>query len=105
MKPHRYNAMAGPVCNKMYTIPAMIGGAITNVNIVDLTISNTNVPNVVLLNPCFSSITNVEYRDQGRDMHVDINDRTSTHTILCPISPPPNPILARITPESLHMYG
>src|SRR3989339_240191 len=52
----------------MYNIPANIGIPSTVPNANDLNKSSIKVFTVVLLNPNFSSITNVEYIEKGKEI-------------------------------------
>lgn len=104
MNDHRYIAIAGPVCSRMYTMPAIIGGAITKVNTMDFIKSVTNVMGVVLLKPCFASIWNVLYIDQGNDMKELITVSNRTQLMLCLISPS-HPKYEIKAPATLQEYG
>lgn len=62
-----------------------------------LIMSVMNRPGVVLLKPCFSSRTNVEYTESGRDGIVDTKTRTPTKTIDWTIWDAVSNVLSNIT--------
>jgi len=101
---HRYIAMAGPVCSSMYTMAAIIGGAMTKVKTMDFIKSVTNVIGVVLLKPCFASIWNVLYTDHGSAMKELITVSNKTQLMLCLISPS-HPKYEIRDPATLQEYG